>query len=348
MNLRRLLCYACCLTLAYNLHSTVASACGVPESEFHGIDPDGGIHPGNWAILVDGIQLDLDLTVTIDGEAGQIATAPSPVNRLATAVFFIDPEPQAGQQVHLTGSVCHLDTCEIDVTFLADVPDLDPPVNASAIFLNVHDYPNIPSNDGSCQYGSDLTFWVDIELADSAAQSNVWVELYPADNPQQVLGSSVPTITGAGTTGFRLSESTLQGYTPQDLCARAQAFDRAGNLGTVVDTCGLCKQRLEDGPEPEIGTPNPSQPEWHSGDLVAEGTCPDAVLDPPPGTDTDTTESDTDATAGPDSASDTDAGTGLEGDEGCGCRTDGPQGLSWLFAAIALIGLRRGARKCRS
>lgn len=299
-----------------------ARACGQPEPPppaLNGVEPSSGEHPNNVPIRISGTSLNLGaLTVTVDGQPAMAAPASS-------SVFLIEPTPEPGQQIHLSGQLCN-EGCVVDVTLTAGPPDLEAPPPPTAIFLNIHDYPNIPSNDGSCQYGSDLAFYIDVETEGHQGDANR-VEVFAASNPGQVLYGLTGSVNG--THSARLGEQTLAGVDPNDLCVRTNNFDLAGNASTSIESCGLCKYRVDSGSEGQLGDPAPPQPTWHSGDLVADGTCPDATLPEPPDSGGSETGSET---------GDSDSATGeLDGDSGgCGCQAATPPAP---LAALALLGL---------
>lgn len=338
----RLIAASLTVTCALAWVPNQAAACGPPLSDVNSIHPSSGTHPANTAIRISGFSLDIEaLTVTVDGVAAQLVAATGPVANLDDYVLTINPEPGEGQEIHLSGMVCtEGDNCAVDVTYTTSAADVVAPVAAEDLTVNLHEYPNIETQDGACFTGSDFTYWLSYTLpVDDDAYAQIAV--YPESSPDTVLMTKT---TGSGSPSLRGYDSTFESYDPKAICVRVTTFDLSNNLGPEVEACGLCNFRED---MPDVGEfQNPPQPEWTSDDIVAGGMCGEAVET---GTETDGETdgetagpgTDTDAESESESSTDSDGDSGLDADKGCGCRSSDPTPEAWLFAALVALGLRR-------
>jgi hypothetical protein len=118
-----------------------AEACGVNLPElYEAVPADGQSYPRNAALLFSGTEIKLDaVTVTVDGAPASLVPASLPA-RMATIAARVEPEPQEGQAVTVSGSFC--EGCEpITLTYIASARDDAPPeVIAAESFFTVYDH----------------------------------------------------------------------------------------------------------------------------------------------------------------------------------------------------------------
>lgn len=118
-----------------------AEACGVNLPElYEAVPADGQSYPRNAALLFSGTEIKLDaVTVTVDGAPASLVPASLPA-RMATIAARVEPEPQEGQSVTVSGVFC--EDCEsVTLTYTVSAPDTTPPeVIAAESFFTVYDH----------------------------------------------------------------------------------------------------------------------------------------------------------------------------------------------------------------
>jgi len=321
------------------LQPTTSRACSPPLPNINSVEPAGELYPGNAVVRIVGYGLEFDqLEVTVDGAAATAIPASAPLSSLGTLVFTIDPLPEPGQEVKLSGTLCtEGPNCTLDVTYTADAHDLEAPASASSPQLSLHDYPKAEDDIGSCSSNTGLTYWLSFEHAEESPL--VQVELYPADDPDSPLLSQVRSGTHLG---LRSYDDTFSGVDLTEVCVSVRPFDHAGNMADAITTCGLCNFR-DDAEEPEPFV-DPAEPMWTVEDIVAGGVCADGVET---GTDTgsETTDGEqtgTETEGGSETGQGSDSDSGLDTDKGCGCRQATPDApLALLLGLGGLLWLRR-------
>ena len=142
-----------------------AAACGAPQPGLYSTVPaEGASHPANAALLFSGYELSLDgVTVTVDGAPAQLVAAPFG-SSWAEVVVLVEPAPQVGQEVVVSGTICPLEFCDpLLLTYTAGEPDLTAPVPVpEAAFFAVYDHADFMSSGGDCESDTDLTLYVHV------------------------------------------------------------------------------------------------------------------------------------------------------------------------------------------
>lgn len=329
-----------------------AAACGVPEPALHSTVPgEGATYPANAALMFSGYELSLDaVTVTVDGAPAQLVAAPF-ASGWANISVLVEPAPQAGQEVVVSGTICPLEFCEpLLLTYTAGEPDLTAPVPVpEASFFAVYDHANFESSGGDCESNADLTVYVHT-MQDEAA---------PGAAPGVVSASWDGGGGGGGFGGFTfasgtsasvriaISESQLGGEDPaSDVCVKVTARDAAGNAAEPFELCPACFFRADDTPIQGSFVPEPM---WTEADAVPGSACA--------GADPTTGDSGPEPTSGgtgePQSTGEVDS-TGVgetseqDGGEGkgCACATDGEsRDLGALVLMTLGLGLGRRRRR---
>lgn len=287
----------------------IASACTPPFNSLSGTSPEAGAtYPGNAAVVFEGWSLRFEeVSVTVDGVEATLITPELPIKMLDYSQV-IEPVPAPGQAVHIQGSLC-TNGCNVDLAYTASEHDTTAPAAATQVQLSLHDY--LDTETGYCGPSYGHTYWLDVSFPEAESLRYLYAELYRPDDP----GSILRDVTVLAEDASHTVDIPISSFDdPTNICVRVTAFDRANNLSDSLETCGLCLLRTDDA---TIYDSKPPGPDWHAGDLVADGTCPNMVLPPAPET------------------------------PGCGCHTGSPAHANWSLALIFLASLRARRRvKC--
>lgn len=354
----------------------LADACGasVPEL-YEAIPADGATYPGNAALLFTGFEISLDaVTVTVDGQPAAFAPAEFAAD-LATIAVLVEPAPQAGQTVVVSGSFCaEEEFCEpVAITYTAGEHDVAAPAPiVEASFYAVLDHEEFSWNDSCDEWAVAQTMYVHLQqAAPGPADAPVAVHLAwdpdgaegPAGFAEQRWAPGEATVLDV-----MLSEAAFGEFDPRiDGCLQVTTIDTAGNAGAPFELCMACFAGADDTPITEP----PDEPLWTEADAVPGSACAPAVEttggeDPTEGEDPTAGESGEAPTSGgesgeaptgggesgeaTESASATDSATGGEddSDKGCACSSDpgSANGGHLMLLALAALGLR-GRRRAR-
>lgn len=339
----------------------LAAACGPPQPGLTGSIPaDGATYPANAALLFSGFYIQTDaLKVTVDGVDAELVPADLP-SGFATRAVLVQPQPEPGQTVVVSGSFCPAENCEeTTLTFTAGELDLvaPEPIPAAA-FFGVYDHSDFVSSGGDCQSDSDITFYLHLEqgpASEGGATELVHAEWKPNDNGG--VSGSRRTSGGVEILAMSVVTSQLAGADPnKDVCFTVTHHDAAGNVSEPYQVCPACFFRKDDLP---LMQSTPAEPAWTDADAVPGSACADG--DTTGDTDSDssgdpetggTTEDPTDSgpdptgsssgdpeTSGPDTGDQEDDG------KGCACDSDSNAPAAPTLAALALLLLIRPRRR---
>jgi hypothetical protein len=338
-----------------SLSTPPAEACSPPLPGLYDTVPaDGVTYPSNGHVLFYGYGIDLSgVSVTVDGVAASLVGPDpgDPLGRVADLVARVDPEPNPGQQVVITGTFCDDSTgeggCEAtSLTFIAGDPDTIAPSTGGLFELSydAHDHTDTDGGVGSCFGGGGLRYYVHVdtdigelipsgELA-AGATPMFWIVTGTSESAaepafERVVATADPDLD------LVVTLDDMAVVDAADICIDVALVDAAGNaLSEVASSCAACMYRNDDdGTTQEI---EPDEPEWNSGDVYPGGLC--TTGHPPSNEPPADMEDDSVAVSG------------------CGCvlvgaRDERAPRSGWLFAlaGAALIVLRRDAsgRVCR-
>lgn len=345
----------------------LAAACGPPPPGLtDSLPADGATYPANAAVLFSGFYLQTDaLKVTVDGVDAELVPADLPAG-FADRAVFVQPQPQPGQTVVISGSFCPEENCEeTTLTFTAGEPDLVAPVpNPAAAFFGVYDHGDFVSSGGDCESDSDITFYLHVEqspVGEGGAPELVRAEWKPNDNGG--VSGSRRTTDGSEVLAMSVVTSQLAGADPnKDVCFSVTLHDAAGNVSEPYQVCPACFFREDDLP---LTQSTPAEPVWTDADAVPGSACADGDTtgdtdgessgDPETGgTTEDPTDSGPDPTGSssgdPQTTGDTDTSGPDTGDQqddgkGCACDSDTNAPAAPTLAALALLMLIRPRRR---
>jgi MYXO-CTERM domain-containing protein len=352
----------------------LAAACAPPLPGLTGSIPaDGATYPANAALLFSGFYIKADaLKVTVDGVGAELVPADLP-SGFATLAVVVQPQPQPGQTVAISGSFCPEDGCEeTTLTFTAGELDLVAPApNPAAAFFGVYDHTDFVSSGGDCQSDSDITFYLHLEQ--SPVGEGGAPELVSAEwNGEGSFGGSRRTADGSEVLAMSVVASQLAGADPnKDVCFTVTLRDAAGNAAEPYEVCPACFFRKDDLP---LMQSTPEEPAWTDADAVPGSACAgggettgdttgdtsgdtsgDSTGDPETGgTTEDPTDSGPDPTGsssgdpqttGDPETSGPDTGDQQDDDKGCACDSDTDAPAAPTLAALALLMLIRPRRR---
>jgi MYXO-CTERM domain-containing protein len=329
--------------------SREAEACGAPQPALYSTTPaEGATYPGNAALLFSGVDLTLDaVTVTVDGQPAQLTEAPFAAGWANIAVL-VEPAPQAGQTVVVSGSFCDPAFCEPTMlTYTAGAPDLTAPVPVvDAAFFAVFDHADFVSSGGDCQSDTDLTLYVHVTQDEPAAGQALGVVRAAWSGGGGGFGDFTFASGSSATMSIPLVVEQLGGKDPaSEVCVTVTATDTAGNAAAPFEVCPACYFRKDDGPVDGAYVP---EPEWTDADAVpgsacagAEATTGDTGPEPTTGATGEVQTTGDVQTTGVGETSDPDDG----GDKGCACdHTGGPRDIGGLVVMALGLGLARRRR----
>ena len=338
-----------------------ADACGVPESGLTSTTPsNGATYPANAALLFQGFDITLDaVTVKVDDQPAELVPAGF-ASGWATIAVLVEPAPQVGQTVVVSGSFCEFGDCgPVTLTYTAGEPDLTAPTPvAEASRFTVYDHADFESSGGDCLSNSELTVYVRVmQDAPGAAEapgvvSAVWSKGSGFFSDFTITSSETASMSVA------IELSQLDGNDPRsEVCVTVVATDLAGNAAEPFEICPACFYRKDEGEND--GGPVP-EPAWTDADAVPGSACAVAVETTGEATDSGepTTggtggETGEEPTSGEPQSTGEEASTGATdtseeddgGEKGCAC--DGGGGSPDLGALVVLglgLGLRRRRR----
>lgn len=348
----RALLVGSCAIAGYTPRS--ADACGVPAPELTSTVPaDGATYPGNAALLFSGFDLTLDaVTVTVDGQPASLVPAPL-AEGFAAIAALVEPQPQAGQTVVVSGSFCSPEFCDpVSLTYTASAPDLTAPAPlAEQAYFGVYDHADFASGGGDCQSDSDLTFYLHVpQTAPAGGEALPVVRAsYDPDGEGGAFGirSTVYSPGDMATLVISATDEQLLGKDPAtEVCITIEVVDTAGNAAPAFQVCPACYLRKDD--TPQLGS-TPSEPAWTEADAVPGSACAGATESTGAATDSgpEPTSGDTGeppTTGEPETGTDSDTG-GLDGDKGCACSMHGapidPGALVLFGLGLGLLRRRR-------
>ena len=262
------LCFFFALHAVTALTPDVAEACAPPSPGLHSFPADGGTHPANAAILLDGYGADPELlTVTVDGQAARLVRA----FEIKDDAWWIEPPPSPGDQVKLEGIPCPGGDCgPFAVEFTASEPDRTPPLAPTGAWFGIYDHVDTTEGRGDCsEHGSTTVFthladgWRD----DGGSRVLVRVAVYDARDSEPVDAFGVSRRADRVT----LWSDGLKREDAEHYCLRIRVTDLAGNAAPVVDACTPCGFKTD--PEGlDEWTYGGQEPEWSGADLVG-GPC---------------------------------------------------------------------------
>lgn len=344
----------------------IADACSPGEPFLQGTVPvDGATYPANAALLFDGFFISpVGIGVTVDGQPAALVEAEYATG-LSEWVMLVEPAPQEGQTVVVSGSFC--EGCEdVMITYTAGPPDLaaPQPIAADALF-GIYDHADFVSSGGDCQSDSDLSFYFDLAQMPGGESPNFFkIEWDPDGEGAAGFSKTVRASADALEVAVSVVTEQLGGADPlKDLCVQVTAFDAANNAAEPFELCP-CFFRKDD---IETGLDTPAEPEWTDADGVPGSACDvapgttgeiETSGEEPTGTSAEPTSGDTASgsdgtsegtsdTAGGSTGSDSaTAGEGEDDDKGCACSADGGQpgdlGRLLMFAlGLGLAFVRR-------
>jgi hypothetical protein len=330
-----------------------AEACSPPLPSLDGSVPNnGGIHPANAPILLQGYNLQTDaIKATIDGQPAKVAKVFSAASA-ASSLFLgqttigLTPAPQPGQKVTLKGQVCQgfgpENKCTLDLSFTAGPEDLTAPPATESVEFDVHEYVGLASDPGSCFPPTDVAYYVRLKApADSEATSYWMIDGYDAATGKTLIFSTFRQRSQADKLVLRFDDKALQGAAlPSGICVEVTGVDLAGNKTQPLRACKPCRFRKDTQLQPSSSPID--EPSWTDADIVPGGAC-DAGG---PGGSGGSA-----GVGGSGGSGQSGSGSGLNGvssDEGGGCSVGGPGGRSTgagaLLLGLLLLARRRLAR----
>lgn len=321
-----------------------ADACGVPAPALESIVPvEGATYPGNAALLFSGFDITLDaVTVTVDGQAAQFKEAPFAAGWANIAVL-VEPAPQAGQEVIVSGSFCDPEFCDpVMLTYTAGAPDLTAPVpDTDASYFAVYDHGDFESGGGDCQSSADLTVYVHVtkDEPEPGEALDVVRASWDGDGGSGGFGGFRFALGGETLVSLPIETLALGGKDPvSEVCMTIAALDTAGNAAAPFQVCPACYHRKDDG---AIEDPSVPEPAWSDADAVPGSACASAEASTgdsgPEPTGGATGES---QSTGAGDTSDQDDGA----EKGCACNTDGG---AWDLGALVVMALGLGLGRRR-
>ncbi len=332
-----------------------ASACEpLPPGLTSSVPAEGDL-PANSAVLFFGQSLSLTgVSVSVDGSPAALVEAPAVAG--AALAARIEPQPQPGQAVVISGDFCQESGgCGPSMlSFTATAPDLTPPAAITeGAFFAVYDHADFVSSGGDCQYDSDLTYYV--HVVDGAAAGDARTVFTASWDPDgegpapAVFGRSALGQGGASSFSISITSATLQGADPVDgVCLSMTVADLAGNTPATYEVCPACYHRMDD---LNWDSSTPSEPTWTAEDAVPGSVCAPAVEST--GGESSGSDSGGSPTEGGGSSAgggssegatgqDTSASGGEDGGEkGCACDSRGASTPGLLVLLLAGLGLRR-------
>lgn len=335
-----------------------ADACGAPYPELSSSIPaSGDTHPANAALVFQGFSLALTgVSVTVDGVPAQLVETSLPA--FSGLVANIEPRPEPGQAVVISGNFCEGDTCEHEISFTAGPNDDEAPVAKELLFA-AYDHADFVSGGGDCMSDSDLTLYVHADVSPQAdGQAAVRYRVTSAPGMGDFESGGLLDPDGPSVRSISLVESQLGGVAPTDLCVSVELVDLAGNAGEPIEVCKPCFFRTDDS---TLEVKTPDEPAWTEADVVPGSAC--AGPDDSSGSDSSGDGSDSNTTGDPDTGDVEPPTTGeptgagdessagesgdtadeQDGDKGCGCRGDnsGGQSAGLMLGVLALLARRR-------
>ena len=325
-----------------------AAACGAPQPALNATVPaEGATHPANAALLFSGYDLSLDqVMVTVDGAPAQLVAAPFG-SSWANFVMLVEPAPQVGQQVVVSGTICPPEFCDpLLLTYTAGEPDLTAPVPVpEAAFFAVYDHADFMTSGGDCESDTDLTLYVHV-LQDAAAPGAAPGVVSASWSGGGGGGGFGDFVFASGTTAslsVPLTVAQLGGKDPvSEVCVTVTARDLAGNEATPFEVCPACFFREDDTP---INSSFVPEPLWTEADAVPGSACAGADPTTGPSTGDEPGTGDEPSTGEVQSTGETSEQDDGEG-KGCACATDA--GARDLGALVIMgVGLGLGRRRRR-
>lgn len=366
------------------LHAPPVEACSPWEPALERtFPPAGGELPEGAALLLYGHVIVPDhLTVTLDGVPAELHLLPE---RSRSVWFFlwgqafetiavqIEPTPQVGQTVVVTGDPClqdeGIDCDEVELVYTVTEPDVDLPDAPIELYYDTYDHGSVATSYTSCGNSS-----AQYELS---IHTEIGREILEFPLEYRLLRRPRAQEDGWGLVehGWLLDEDDkgpwlrwkwlleeVEGVLPlaEAYCLRFETADASDNLGGALEVCPPCHDQFgaEDGGGSFLAWPD-GLPPYTDASIVPDGYCPQSVLDDTDGTETGLDDSDGGATTtgtsgslddpttgAPDGETDGDAPTGQVQARGCGC-TAGRSDPMWLAGwAIFVIVARRRAVPC--
>ncbi|MBC8068326.1 MAG: hypothetical protein IAG13_08330 [Deltaproteobacteria bacterium] len=324
------------------------------------IVPDGATHPANAAVVLTGWLLDPEwLVATIDGEPAEITvdedlsilhSSENVADMFHVLSLRLEPTPEPGQHVAITGSPCHTGCPEIAIAYVASEPDLEILGAAPTMSFDIARFSE-PISDSCGNSGSRVRVAANVDALAYAGEALVMFEATARNDDAGLVATARHVLSEAD---FRLDVEfgqTGADFPLEGWCVEVRTIDAAGNAGAGSSSCDACG--VYDG-TPRIGGDIPFEPVPGGPCDLAGSTSDDSSTGESPTTGADASSTSADDSGGassdPDGSSSSDGTTGgapgADGvtDRGCACGAGG--GVDAL-AGLAVFGLVLGRRRRR-
>ncbi|MCY1057638.1 MYXO-CTERM sorting domain-containing protein [Nannocystis sp. SCPEA4] len=342
----------------------LAEACGASAPELiEQLPIGGGSYPGNAALLFWGVELSTEqLTVTIDGEPATLVAAEFAAG-LADLAVRVEPAPQEGQAVAISGKICNWEAdCELSLTYTASAADVAAPAPiAEASFFAVYDHADLDLSSDCGEWHVERSMYVHLQQAAPASGEAATLFLVNWDASEGAggihrteLASGESTIISVDLDGSALGGADVM----SEVCLEVTAIDAAGNKAEPFELCPPCFFRADEQPLETL----PPEPVWTEADAVPGSACAPATEttgeDTSGGEETAGDESGEAPTSGgepttggepngSETGEDTDSATGGEDDpgKGCACSSDGDGRGSLGHLLLLALGIGAARRR---
>lgn len=340
-----------------------ADACGMPAPGLAESSPvEGENYPANAALRFDGFDISLaKVTVDVDGTPATLIDVSIP--EFPGLLAMVDPQPQPGQAVTVTGEFCESQECgPKTLSFIAGEPDVNTPV-VSELFFTAFDHGAFTGGSGDCSDNSDLNIYVHADLPPQGpgqAPVRYYISFDPDDGEPGGPGFAAAGLLESGEGLDRAVSMTLAqlgDVAATDLCVKVTISDLAGNGGEFGQFVELCKPCFFRSSEDQPQNSSPPEPTWSGADYVPGSICAGPIDaetegggtagepttgEPTAGEPTTGEPTTGEPTTGEPTGTDGDTSDQQDDDKGCGCRSRGSSGGPLaLLGLLGLLGRRR-------
>jgi hypothetical protein len=338
--------------------------------------PVGGVLPEGAALLLDGQVLRPEnLAVTVDDQPAQLVFVSERSHGLdywgwdeayRTMVFHIEPPPQPGQTIVVTGDPCFqwkgMSYCDpVELVYTVGDADTDPPDAPAELWYDVYDHGSDASSSNPCGAEEWARFEITIGTEIERSVLEYPLEYRLSRRPREAPGEWVLVEhdwlrdAEAHDPYFRWQYllEAVEDLLPlaEAFCMRLQTFDASENLGGELEVCPPCHDQIGGEEASFLGPWPDGLPSYDDEWLYPDGHCP-AALEPGDETGVGTTGTTGDdentgpSTTGEDPVPEPDDSSGSSGselpasdlpDRGCACVAT-PASRGWT-AAGTLLGL---------
>ena len=291
-----------------------------------------------------------EATVTVDGQPATLKDVSKTwFSELGYFGVTVEPTPQEGQSVVITGTFCPpATTCNpVTLHYQATAPDTVAPAPIELLSYDIYDYPDFKSGGGDCQFDSDFAWWLKLKgTVPTALNESPLIYAIERYDDASLAGGPLIATSGyvaaswSSSATIRSTVNELDGRPlPEAFCFRVKTYDTAGNTPSVSPVlCKPCNYRVDSVPNGDFP---PAEPMWTAADVYAGGPC-----------NPSTTATGTGSASTGSASTGAGGGSGGDSDEvigGCGCRVAGEgDTASGLFGALALAlgaAVRLGRRR---